>query len=505
MTKNGSHTALGSLAIVAALGFAMAACPATLDDRCSEGACDPSASSSGGDGGGGDGSVVGPPAGCDPKLDTKDPAAAPCVVESYGVFVAPTGKPDAPGTKAEPYDTVTSALKNIGNKARVYVCEGTYVDTFEVRSTVSIVGGYDCGSWAFAAKRPRIEGAAIGKATLRVRAVADPIVISDLEIVARAANQTDRSSIAAFVSDSPAVSFRRARLEAQPGVSGAEGAEGVTGTSDPADLNGIGGAMSGPAGAKKTCACTSGGVSVGGVGGESTGAVDGANGTPTISPPEPLANNGAGGTQAQCNASSTSGTSGSNAPTAKSALSPQPFGVLSADGWATADGASGETGGPGQGGGGGGGRSTPQPAGGGSGACGGCGGTGGGGGKGGGSSIALLLLNAPAKLDQCELRSKDAGAGGLGKSGGTGQTGGFGGAATGTCSGGNGGRGGDGGAGAGGSGGVSAGVAHKGGAPNIDGATESATTIGIAGPKGIGGKPGENDGLPGDAKKTLAL
>jgi len=502
MTKKGSHTALGSLALVALLGFAMAACPATLDDFCSEGACTPGASSSG-DAGSGDGSVVGPPAGCDPKLDTKDPAAAPCVVESYGVFVAPTGKPDGKGTKAEPYDTVTSALKNIGNKARVFVCEGTYVDTFEVRSSVSITGGYACGSWTYSGNKARIEGAAIGKATLRVRGVVDPIVISDIEVVGRAANATDRSSIAAFVSDSKAVTFRRARLEAQSGVNGGDGADAVTGTSDKTDLSGEppNGQEGGP---QKTCTCSSGGVSIGGAGGSSTNVVDGKPGMPTITPVEPGGYTGAGGLQTACNsATPTGGTAGSNAPTAKSAVSPVAFGLLTADGWSPANAAAGDSGGPGQGGGGGGGRSSGSAVGGGGGACGGCGGTGGGGGGGGGSSIALLLLNAPASLQDCELRAKDAGDGGRGKAGGTPQDGGTG--AISTCSGGNGGKGGPGGAGAGGSGGVSAGVAHKGDAPSLDSATESATTIGVAGAKGIGGKPDENDGKPGDAKKILAL
>jgi hypothetical protein len=278
----------------------------------------------------------------------------------------------------------------------------------------------------------------------------------------------------------------------------------------PSDLNGndpLAQAAGGNGGAAKSCTCSSGGSSKGGRGGDETGINNGglAGETAMASPMPPTAT-GAGQTSIECQGAVIFPRAGSNAPAGDDAVSPVAAGDLTKDGWKPADGASGISGKPGQGGGGAGGNpGGANPGGGGSGACGGCGGTGGGGGIAGGSSIALLAFNAPVKLENSTLAAANAGGGGTGKTGGGPQVGGAGGLRSGSCSGASGGTGGAGGAGAGGSGGISAGILHKNGAPITDSSTETAMTIGTAGPAGAGGIPQTNDGKPGDAKKILAL
>jgi hypothetical protein len=71
------------------------------------------------------------------------------------------------------------------------------------------------------------------------------------------------------------------------------------------------------------------------------------------------------------------------------------------------------------------------------------------------------------------------------------------------CAGGSGGTGGTGGTGAGGVGGISVGVLYKGNTPTVDSATMGAITLGTAGAKGVGGKPGTNDGIAGVAMATM--
>ena len=69
----------------------------------------------GGDGGGVDTGVDGRsvPPGCKPEFDPKD--AAPCVVDTYGIFVDGSAGLDAnPGTKAAPVKTFAAALAKIG-------------------------------------------------------------------------------------------------------------------------------------------------------------------------------------------------------------------------------------------------------------------------------------------------------------------------------------------------------------------------------------------------------
>jgi hypothetical protein len=499
MMKSASKTGFASLAMLCGLGWLVVACPASLDDRCAEGACVSATTPSEGgpmpDGGGAD--VVQPPPGCDVAAE---PTSAPlCVVDDYAIFVAPDGKADALGGKASPVNSITTALTKVGNKPRIYVCNGAYVDKIDITKSVSIYGGFECGTWMAASARPQIEAPAAGDVVFKVDAVAGAVLLSRLEFAAKPGSTQATSSIAAFINASPHVTFRGSKMTARLAESGADGAVGTTGSLLPpvTDLNGgvPETAGVGKGGLAKMCSCSTGGISKGGRGGDLTGTIDGEDGQSKMMPSMPLTATGLASTQAMCNATGVVGQTGSNAPPGADALTADSVGVVSSNGWTPTDGPDGDAGKPGQGGGGAGSKSAGgSPGGGGGGACGGCGG-----------SIAVLALNSPITFETSELVAMDAGHGGRGRSGGTGVIGGIGGTRAGSCSGGDGGRGGDGGAGAGGSGGLSVGVLHKNGAPAIDAATDGATTIGAFGAKGLGGNSTANDGKAGDAKKVIAL
>ena len=494
-------------ALVATTALAMAC---SVGNDCDFGLC--AGPAAGGDGGGGadgatDADAIAPPPGCKPDVDPKD--APLCVVSEYGVFVAPDGKPDAAGTREAPVDSIASALAIVGNKPRIYVCKGAYPEAISLAAPVSIYGGFACGSWTHTGEKPTFSPTASGEFALRATGITANVTFADLELSAKPGDATNPSSITAFISNSPKVTFRRVTLIAHEGFDGPPGKPGETGVSDQADLNGNApkaASDGGEGGAAKVCTCSSGGTTKGGRGGNTLGVGNnGADGETAMANPSPVGFNGAGQTSITCQSAGLPPRNGSNAPAADDALAPVSFGSITASGWKATDGAAGQGGKPGQGGGGAGGNSGgASPGGGGGGACGGCGGTGGGGGTAGGSSIALMTFAAPVRIDSSVLTAKRAGRGGNGSNGGAGAVGGFGGFRGGSCSGGNGGSGGSGGYGAGGSGGVSAGVLHKNGAPALDALTETAITFGARGDKGAGGIPA-NDGKPGEAKKVLSL
>src|SRR5260221_7004756 len=81
---------------------------------------------------------------------TKDPKDAPCVLdEAYGVFVASPegidGGMDASedggtpvsgdGSMSRPYATIGQALANLGSKARIYVCNGSYSEQVTITTS----------------------------------------------------------------------------------------------------------------------------------------------------------------------------------------------------------------------------------------------------------------------------------------------------------------------------------------------------------------------------------
>lgn len=461
--------ALGSLALVVATG-----CPRSLDDVCSY----PNSCLDLKDGGGGSDVRTDAPVSCDPATDPS------CVDEKQGLFVdVAKGTDGGEGTKAAPLKSITAALGKLGTKTRIYVCDGAYPGTLAIKTSVAIYGGFACADWKAGGGKTTI----VGETEYGVDISAANVTLSDVEVQAPASSAQNVNSIAARVVGVDGVVFRRAKLVAKDGFTGATG----TLTNFPtfpvqADLDGAN-ASGATGGDKPAVNCPGGKTTKGGKGGDN--GFTGANG-------DPAAVGGTGGQMASCGAGGT-GLDGKTGVTGGAGAASATFGTVKDGAWAAAGGGSGEVGGPGGGGGGGLGFGG---GGGGQGGAGGCGGAGGGGGQGGGASIALLVASAGVSVTGSTLVSGRGGDGGIGVAGQSGQTL-FGGAGTkvgvGGCNGGSGGAGGQGGGGAGGAGGLSAGVVFFGKAPAI---TETNTTKGSGG--GAGKGAASNDGIAGDAKDT---
>ena len=476
-----SKTAFASLGLLCGLGFLITACPASLDDRCADGACAAS-----GDAAPGQDAVIvvdgGSDATTDPCIDKPtDPA---CLDENKTLFVsAPNGvDASATGTQAKPFKTIGAALGKItAAKRRIYICDGTYAEDIKLDAThsgVSLFGGIDC-SWKAAPASKPVIGASANP--FKIDGTTG-LAIADIAIEAKDA--TKGSSIAVFVNGGDAT-FSRARLVAGMGFKGDDAVLVPFTYPDVAALKGKD-ASGNSGGVATPYTCPGGAITTGGKGGDVGGS--GASGTPGTANP---------GTLSNCT-SDVTGHAGTQ-PAASSGATT--LGLLADTGWAPQAGTPGPNGTPGQGGGGGYGNGG---AGGGGGA-GGCGGAGGPGGKGGGASIALAANTARVTLTASELKAKDAGPGG---GGGIGQTGqpdfGTGGNRSGAaCNGGNGGIGGDGAPGGGGAGGVSIGVLYKGTKPTIDPTTEQQIALGTKGTAGAAAPGFTNVGTDGKSAATL--
>jgi hypothetical protein len=497
----------GLCALVGTTAFVMACSVGTPD--CDFGLCAGPVvgGRDGGEGGEGgkDGAVV--PPGCKPELDPKD--SAPCVVDSYGVFVDASKGSDAnSGAKDAPVKTFAGALAKIANKPRIYVCEGSYAEHVKLTSAISIYGGYACGTWAYSGGNTRLVPNDVGFA-LHVAGATAPVIVADLEILAQPGTKAAPSSIAVFIAKSTDVTMRRVTVQAGTGFNGAPGdlaKPAPAGTTMSQSIGGNAGSST-LGGVENVCTCATGGTTTGGKGGDpiGTATANGITGLPAQ--PTPVGGTGAGQSRAACEGAGTPAQPGSNAPPASDAPAPA-IGTIDDKGWSVGNGEAGKNGLPGQGGGGGGSNAAGVPAdvgGGGGGGCGGCGGGGGGGGAGGGASIAVAVFQSSLKFEVSALAAGNGGNGGAGAPGENGGAGGGKGKAFSQgCDGAKGGMGGHGGAGAGGSGGISAAIVYNGTAPVVDAETDGKITVRKPGDKGPGGVQA-NDGKPGEAKKIFAL
>jgi hypothetical protein len=445
---------------------------------------------------GGDSGSDAPPVNCPSGKEPKDDPT--CVTNDVGVFVSAGGNDANAGTKEKPLATLGAALTKAGTagKGKIFVCEGSYTESVEIKATVGVYGGFKCADWTYSGTKPKFAGA---KPDYVVKVDgASGVTLADLELDGKdGAVGTGQSSIGLFVAGATGAIISRIFVSAGQGASGPGGTLNAFSFPQQTDLDGNA-ADGGTAGPAKAVACPGGKPSTGGKGGDGAGG-DGDNGAPA----------GDGGAKGLGGAQSipcTIGGDGSNGLSGKDAVAAPLVGDLTNLGWQPSSGASGLAGEPGQGGGGGGGRTfNAVSGGGGSGGGGGCGGAPGGGGTGGGASIAIAVLNSSLSISSSEAKAASAGNGGAGIGGQAGQTpGGFPGAGKSAgCAGGNGGVGGKGGAGSGGAGGISVGILYKGTKPTTDAATDGKITVGTKGNKGIGGVPGTNDGIDGVAQAVL--
>ncbi len=468
-----------SLGCFVASGLLFCACgvePASICDAPLT--CNGSSAEGGVEGGTEGGADVIAPPNCDL---TKAPKESPaCVDDSVGVFVSPTGKDGAAGTKSDPLKSIAEAVTK--GKPRVYVCEGTYDGAVTIAQPIDIFGGLTC-AWS-PSDMARAKLAPAKGVALRVTKVSGRVNVDDLDIVGVAdANTAGDSAIAALVAESTSVMFRRVNLTAGPGTAGSKGAgrsnySGAMPTKG-GDQNGALGGV-GP-----TCTCTDGTTSTGGNGTAGSGAgVSAGSSVPPVGSPNAGSSN-----LIMCN----DGTAGANGVANSAGIAMTSAGILTASGWdATAPAANAPNGNPAQGGGGGGAKTQSGTSAGGAGGCGGCGGAGGTTGKTGGSSFVLLSFNSGVIFEGGSMATSAGGQGGAGGAGQDGQAGGA--IGIGACNGGPGGSGAGGSGGSGGAGGHSVPVAFVGTEPKVTGAT---LTPAAKGGPGSGGTPGAGPGNPG--------
>ncbi len=458
-----------------------------------------------------------------------DPADGP-VSPECGIWVsALLGDDSNPGTPALPVKTLGKAAElaedgqqQTGQAGRVYACGGesaseVYVEALELRSGVSLFGGFECAEgWRYvgnakpAVIAPQVPGA-VALTLLEGQTENAESFLIDIRAKAEDAVAPGGSSIAVFALDGARASFRRAHFIAGNGADGADGAPGNhNGAAAEKGLPGNDGANActmnpGSGGASFTVMCEAGLHTGSGAGGDGGEGVAGSGGEGITPPADNPLGYGAGGI-AEDPVSGTACTPGfggaAGAPGAPGAAALGP-GRLTPQGFIGAAGADGMTGKPGQGGGGGGGSigyafcggMSHGGAGGGSGGLGGCGGKGGKGGQAGGSSIGIAVRHATVTFSDTSATS---GKGGNGGNGGAPQQGGqgglpglggvgFGGVIKGGCGGGVGGQGGNGGSGAGGRGGHSLGLGSLWAADITGNVTGSPG--GVAGLGGIGEYP----------------
>ena len=428
-----------------------------------------------------------PPPGCDtPTEPLKNPEK--CLVDSFGVFVSPSGDDSNAGTKEKPLKTIGKALQ-IG-RDRVVVCEGEYAGSLDVTRAVEIYGGVSC-DFKKAGAKAKVVASKPGYG-IKVEKVAALVILADLDVVGMNAAALSESSVGVFVTQSADVKVLRSRVEAGDGADASAARDGSF--SYPADalLKGANADDKGtglfsddtPGAGGASGTCPGGGSTAGGIGGVPGG--QGNDGNPR--PP----GGAKGGVSGDCSLVAGAGTPGSPGMDRQGAT---PVATLATTGLT---GVKGQDGAPGTIGGGGGGGFGIMGAGGGGGA-GGCGGQGGFGGGAGGSSIALLSFSSTVSLEATDLVAKTARPGGAGGKGQIGQAGGFrGNGSGGACQGGNGAKGGDGGGGGGGAGGIAAGIAWSGGKePTKDATTKITRPTGEGPAGGEGGAGASNKGVDG--------
>lgn len=490
------------------------------------------------------------PAAC-PVLSCTPKESAQPVGDGCGVFVSPSlGVDDAVGSKAKPFKSITAALAVVTTK-RVYLCAEEIHEPISLRPGFRLYGGLSCSTgWGrieeaqtvLTADPDAIPVTIAGEPITEpdvgpidpnkipdggdgVPEEQEPVLLEDLRIVAKDAENEGGSSIAMFVYDA-VVQMNRCAIEAGNAANGKPG-EGVIEAAAAGMLGNPGKAacsadtvLGGDEVANSCSMSTT--ASVGGTGGlGTTSGGSGATGLPDLGQ-----NGGAGGVGATemlpCGAGAV-GSSGASGAPGEGAVGPGSIGRMAAGGKAGYGGSSGRDGsfgGPGQGGGGGGaslGGTAPDKcvdmasdggASGGSGGAGGCGGAGGKGGGPGGSSIGMISLNTKLLFDKTTVVAKKGGKGGDGGAGQPGGPGGAGGAGGGAlmgsvllpgCAGGEGGPGGSGGRGGGGQGGHSLGIAFLGRSPPAQGVS---IQVGVPGAGGAGEGQG-GSGAPGKSPKTL--
>ncbi len=417
-------------------------------------------------------------------------------------FVAGNAGNDANvGSQDEPLSTIQAAIElaDQAGGGNVHIVGGVFSESIELRSNVSLLGGYDSTSWT---QCPDENPTTIVGGTTAVSGEnIQSAKLNGLTIISSEAG-SDESSVAVRLVDSTNVEIFGNRIVAGDGGDGSSGANGAAGSAGEEGSNGANAAACPPDrnGGSGAPANVGGSGGSGGRGG-AAGGFDGSSGGGP--------HGGAGGQGGGIGTSGDVGDRGNlDNPSETGALGDGGLGIGTlADGfYQPSDGDDGDNGEDGSGGGGGGGGGGALVfacgGGGGGGGEGGDAGDGGLGGLGGGASLGIVLINSTdIMIDDNVIETGNGGFGGDGGEGGNGGAGGeggsggsrFGGQGPGR-DGGKGGDGGQGGAGGGGGGGPVVGIFEDAGSSSTR--TGNRVLLGLPGEGGLSN--GGNDGEPGE-------
>ncbi len=487
-----------------------------------------------------------------PPPQTPDQNAQPPIQGAplTGIFASSSKGADATsgadGSMDHPYKTLKDAIALAASAGqRVIACAEEYDEAVVLPDGVSMYGYYDCtqAPWARANAHAVVKSPT--SPALTIKDAPHPMRIDGFEIdapnldAAPAVDPSKASSIAAWVSNTPQVTFGSDVLNGGNGAPGIDGTEGPPNQEQGSPNGGSGyiqsdcsyyhpspslicfgrsqpGTKTGPKGGTSKCAMGgSGGAGGDGGMGATYPDWDGTGSNPCSgSPPAGFVSQGGAPTAStstaqgvgynELPASSAAGPDGG--PGAEGADGANGVWKLDAAGFHPGDGTKGGNGNPGQGGGGSGGDflhfssaaatyaddcpasafSGFETATGASGGAGGCGGIPGSGGTGGGASIGILIVNSGVTFEEGAIQSAAGGRAGKGTLGSSGLAGGTGGGALpvpqgATRNGGHGGAGGSGGLSGHGAPGPSFAIAYSGNAPTVGNATRV-----LAGAGGVG-------------------
>jgi hypothetical protein len=443
-------------------------------------------------------------------------------VAEAAVYVSAAGSDAGDGTISAPLRTIAAGLTlaQVSGKTRVNVAAGTYPELVQLRSGISLYGGYDPATWnrAPATFISTIGPASSGEAIAVIGDLVFNLTIDGFTIRSGDAVGPEASAYGLILTNAR-ITISGNHIIAGNGVGGLNGFDGLAGQDGVAGSNGgpgdFGGASAGPGGAGGFIVCD-GLFLNGGTGGDGGGPNDnGLAGEAGMGPsPGNGGAGGAGGTTSPLPGQN--GTGGIPGARGNGGGGGRDFGSAAGRRYAAEDGGTGQIGVRGSGGGGGGGGGGYNAFfqigagnGGGGGGSGGCAGFGSGGGGGGGGSFGMYIdENSTITVTGNTIETGAGGAGGNAGPGGAGGRGGAGGAGGTTDApqvgaggdGGSGTAGGDGGPGGGGGGGPTVGIISR--ASTI---VESGNTFVLGTPGAGGSSPGGSVGSTGRRANVVAF
>src|SRR5438876_120273 len=235
--------------------------------------------------------------GRDAAGNVSSPSCITVVVAEDAIYVSPAGDDAANGTRAAPLKTIGAALALAGSsgKNRVNVAQGTYPENVQLRSGISLYGGYDPATWT---RDPAtfITTIGPGPSTSAVAVQGDNVtgVTIDGFTIRSGDASVPRQSAFGMLLTSSVATISGNHIIAGNGAAGRDGFSGLAGQNGVAGLDGQPGSANGPegdGGFERLLVCL-GTTLIGGAGGAggAPGAV-GQDGAPGNSP-----NGGAGGT-----------------------------------------------------------------------------------------------------------------------------------------------------------------------------------------------------------------